>query len=202
MPTAYFRQDVKSVFWGDGKLSNIQVYDQFYKKINMPTPFPPNKTAEELKIDKRRKFVVVSNEYEEGLKVGDIVTMSGCAPFAKEPGATFQNEKGDEETMFWRELAYADVPEPEAYVPAVGDRVSLEGVVRSVSVSPGWFSVLFDGSQEECVFEDDECKHAKLLSRLKAEGWTVKGADVKEMTVEEVSRLAGCTVKIVEKKAG
>lgn len=103
----------------------------------MPTPFEAGKTAKELGIDTSRKFVVVSNGKGEIFRTGDIVKMSGSAPFAIEPGATFQNKQGDKEIMFWRELAYADdvadpVHEEEAYQPRVGDRVSLEAEIVSV----------------------------------------------------------------------
>ncbi len=53
--------------------------------------------------------------------------------------------------------------EPEPYQPRVGDRVKLEGTVRSVGA--GYFSVLFDGSRETCVLEDDEYLYTTLLSR-------------------------------------
>lgn len=105
----------------------------------MPTPFEAGKTARELGIDTSRKFAVVSNGKGEIFRTGDIVKLSGSAPFAVEPGATFQNKQGDEETMFWRELAYADdEAKPEPYQPRVGDRVSVEVTVVELESEIVW----------------------------------------------------------------
>lgn len=101
--------------WECQEYSKLTYLLHMNKKANTPmkTPFEAGKTAKELGIDTSRKFVVVSNGKGEIFRTGDIVKLSGSAPFAVEPGATFQNKQGDEETMFWRELAYADdVAEP------------------------------------------------------------------------------------------
>lgn len=102
----------------------------------MPTPFEAGKTAEDLKIDLSRKFVVVSNSNKDGLKPGDIVTVTGDAWNLMEPGARVRNKKGDVEGMFWRELAYAEEPEP--YQPRVGDRVSVEVTVVELESEMVW----------------------------------------------------------------
>lgn len=95
-------------------------------------PFEPNKTAEELGIDKTRKFVVVRGPkcafygngktftYDEGQATGD------------RSAAIFYDDKGKRMIFYWFELAYADEKGPEPYVPRVGDRVSVECIVCHV----------------------------------------------------------------------
>lgn len=78
-------------------------------------PFEPNKTAEELGIDKTRKFVVVNPVYPHsdtffrpGVKVAFVKDTA-----ASGKGAFFTCGDGREAFMFWHELAYAEEEGPE-----------------------------------------------------------------------------------------
>ena len=90
---------------------------------NMPTPFPPNKSAEELGIDLKRKFVVTypgSGSFdEEVIFVEKYVPDTTVAYFYK----LLRHERI---MLSWSWLAYADEPETEAYVPQVGDKIAIQ----------------------------------------------------------------------------
>lgn len=147
------------------------------------TPFEAGKTAKELGIDTSKKFLVVREAFGIPFKVGDIIILdiddnSSCPRFV------FVDNQLDFWYFKWSDLAYAE--EQEAYKPMVGDRVQMEGCIRSVSVTPGlWFSVVFNGAPDEdrCVFEDDEIKHVKLLSRKTR---TLTKAEAEAMLTEKL----------------
>lgn len=114
--------------------------------------FEPGKSRRELGIDTSRKFVLVEPyfcHFIEGFKEGDRLEFLDDASFSST--GRFKKVGGKEEfSFFWDQLAYADEPETP-YVPRVGDRVSVEGVVRTVSEGdgfaiPGVF-ISFDDSQ-------------------------------------------------------
>lgn len=149
------------------------------------TPFEAGKTAKELGIDTSRKFVVVErSSFMEGTTVELSKDDDSCSPL-------FEDIHGNKRFMAWNRLAYADEPEP--YKPMVGDRVRMEGRINGVSITPGsWFSVEFDGCGnpiEPVVFEDDEIKHVKLLSRKTR---TLTKAEAEAMLTEKL----GESVKI------
>lgn len=136
----------------------------------MKTPFPPNKTAEELGIDLKRTFVVMKTQFpgKEFFQVGEIISYVGFneEKFVK-PGAIFKNHEGKVAEMFWCEIAYADGPEPEAYVPAVGDRVSLEAEIVRVYTSdrPRCDVKLLLPNITLIIVPVEDLARAKLLSR-------------------------------------
>lgn len=156
----------------------------------MPTPFEAGKNARELGIDTSRKFVIVSTDEGDrnrGLKVGDIVTLRGddgsCAPF-------FLDKNGESRCLLWSQLAYADEPEAkEEYVPMVGDRISLEGVVATHNHPNGGAWVDFHKDVDNVFLIGSIMKNATLLSRP-----TPK----REMTLKQIEEKLGFEIKIVE----
>ena len=100
----------------------------------MNQPFEAGKTAEELKIDTNRKFVVIKpiiKNDPQYFKEGNVITFSNFESDLSRPGATFKNFYGKRAVMYWEELAYVDEPE-KTYVPRVGDIVSIEATIKEV----------------------------------------------------------------------
>ncbi len=98
-----------------------------------PKPFGRGKNAKELKIDVKRKFVVVDAfplDVVCGFSNGAIVTL---VYDDKSAIPEFKNESGRSRYLFWFQLAYADEPAPEPkeeYVPREGDIVSMQFELR------------------------------------------------------------------------
>lgn len=128
--------------------------------MSSPTPFPPHKTIKELGIDVTRKFVVVDDKPID-FKSGDILTLvrddNDTTPY-------FCRES-DKQNAYCHlsRLAYADEPETP-YVPRVGDRVSLEGVVKKID-SEDLINVDISGTFTWYDKNELEKANVKLLSR-------------------------------------
>lgn len=155
-------------------------------------PFEPNKTAEELGIDKTRKFVVVSgNANLYFIKGSILIFLHDNGPEGKL--AFFQRiSDGFCEYAAWSDLAYAEEEGPEPYVPRVGDRVSLEGYVVDCFDGPEkpWFRMRLgkNGCLDSIVISGEHVgKYTKLISRKSP----------RKVTMEEVREKFGEDVEIV-----
>lgn len=155
----------------------------------MPTPFPTNKTAEELGINKfARKFVIVKDfgDINYGV-IGDILSFSNDVDFHDRFQAIFYNERSGRTVVWsWECLAYADDPEPETYVLQVKDRISLEGEVQALD--SGHALMRFDGSPEPVNIPLTFMPDFKLLSRPKPK---------RKVTIKEVEEAFGEAVEII-----
>lgn len=130
----------------------------------MPTPFPPNKTIKELGIDTTREFVVVSKSSGHLLNVGDILKF--CVDDNTTKPFFMRESDGMTAWIALSDLAYADEPteKKEPYVPRVGDRIQIEGVVNGVSYSDD-FIIIFDGDKFPCITPKEVVERAILISR-------------------------------------
>jgi hypothetical protein len=147
---------------------------------DMPTPFPPNKTAEELGIKLWDRLVMVSDK-EGVFATGDRVVVAEH-PRENILVRVYRESDGAEGWVYLSNAAYAEEPPwEEAYVPQIGDRICLEGVV-DVRES-GSVSVLFDGTIGPAGFSRTELSKAKLLPHPKRK---VTQAEINERLGEEV----------------
>ena len=184
-------------------------------------PFEPNKTAEELGIDKTRKFVVVEREKGSSVGIfedGEIIhfTGHGCT-------ALFKNDHGNEEEMRWSELAYAEenaicgfllsvseygkqercgngsdcpIHVQKPYVPRVGDRVSAEGEIVGMMYASG------EGREYESFvvrFDESEPGYKRQHCRFYKQGSLklLSRKPPRKVTMEEVREKFGEDVEIV-----
>lgn len=170
--------------------------------IDMPTPFPADVITENLDIDTSRVFVICAEgtRFQKGQRVLHISHED------KRWGGFFKSEDGAvSDFVHWYKLAYAEEPnlwpksmlgqmiENEAkaeqpYLPAVGDRVSLEGEITDLKsvIGEEMTYIHIDGGVAGFSFpiSKEMLEHATLLSRKSPRRVTKK--EVNEKFGEEV----------------
>jgi len=106
--------------------------------------FPAGKTLKELNLDTSRKFVVAVKDGHHTFDVGDILEFA--YDYSDYWASFIRVRDGKRGGIHHSHLAYLDEEddvEKKEYVPRVGDRVSVEAVVKSIDVDDNSFMLDF-----------------------------------------------------------